>query len=268
MVKRIGEVRNHCPSFMDFLYPGKRHHLIISKEWHPDRRYLLSEYLSDITTLPSANAGLINFCDVSAWSATNRKSSARGSVSESMDVRTAFRSSCEWVRAVKTASGKMIAVFLQRWIYPFRSIPSRVISFSWHLVISLYIPACSPHSFFVASSPHQRPSRSCWPGSTGFVQGSHPSAEQNPFSWSLLYGTLFSLMCFRIPVWMSSSRLGLDFTRFPVPNVGSFLYYRYSCPGSRLWSLRCPVIQASTVFRARFKGSTFRASQHSLCPSL
>src|SRR4030067_1757218 len=55
------------------------------------------------------------------------------------------------------------------------------------------LPACSPHSFFVASSHHQRPSRSCCPGRTGFVQGSHPMLP-NPSSCSLLNGTSFSLM--------------------------------------------------------------------------
>lgn len=33
---------------------------------------------------------------------------------------------------------------------------------------------CRPHSFMVASSHHQRPSRSCCPGSTDRVHGSHP----------------------------------------------------------------------------------------------
>src|SRR5690606_23322198 len=41
-------------------------------------------------------------------------------------------------------------------------------------LLAIKLPACSPHSFWVASSHHQRPSRSCWLGSTGRVQGSQP----------------------------------------------------------------------------------------------
>ena len=36
------------------------------------------------------------------------------------------------------------------------------------------LPECRPHSFALASSHHHRPSRSCWLGSTAFVQGSQP----------------------------------------------------------------------------------------------
>ena len=38
----------------------------------------------------------------------------------------------------------------------------------------LILLTCNPHSFFVLSSHHQRPARSCWLGSMGRVQGSQP----------------------------------------------------------------------------------------------
>ncbi len=46
-------------------------------------------------------------------------------------------------------------------------------------------PACSPHSFLVSSSHHQRPARSCCPGLVGRVQGSQP-IEMKPRSCSSL----------------------------------------------------------------------------------
>ena len=47
------------------------------------------------------------------------------------------------------------------------------------------LPACKPHSFIVDSSHHQRPSRSCWFGNTGLVQGSQPMLTK-PRSCNLL----------------------------------------------------------------------------------
>ncbi len=44
---------------------------------------------------------------------------------------------------------------------------------------------CKPHSFWVASSHHQRPSRSCCWGRVAFVHGSQPMLI-NPRSWSEL----------------------------------------------------------------------------------
>ena len=51
-----------------------------------------------------------------------------------------------------------------------------LIDYIWQQLDYSVFPACKPPPFFVASSHHQRPSRSCWPVLTGQVQSSVKSA--------------------------------------------------------------------------------------------
>ena len=49
-----------------------------------------------------------------------------------------------------------------------------------HVARYLTFPICSPHSFLVSSSHHQRPSRSCWPGCDGTGAGLAADRDEAP----------------------------------------------------------------------------------------